>query len=66
MPVTGISNRGLAAITFLVLVLWGCIFAERLIVRHARHQADELIRTRGPAPVRFLTPEPARDILRTA
>ena len=54
MPLTGISNRGLLVIAFLVVILWGCIFAQHAIVRQARQETLMLLRSRRPAvPVKM-------------
>lgn len=52
MPLTGISNRGLLLIASLVAILWAVIFAERAIIRQARHQTELLLRSRPTVPVR--------------
>ncbi|GEM_PF-6433734 len=56
MHLTGISNRGLAVITLLVAILWGCIFAERAIIRNAREQTDLLLHSRRMVPVKYEQP----------
>lgn len=48
MPLTGISNRGLMLIATLVTILWGCLIAERAIVRQASQETDQVLRS---APV---------------
>ena len=65
MPVTRITNTGLSAITVLVVILWGCLIAERAIVRRANIQARqakigiELLRLqRAAVPVRCCCPLP--------
>ena len=45
MPLTGISNRGLILIAVLVALLWGCLLAERLIVRQASQETEVLLRS---------------------
>ncbi len=52
MTLTGISNRGLLVITVLVAILWGCILAERAIVRHAREETELFLRFHGSVPVK--------------
>ena len=52
MTLTGISNRGLLIITVLVAILWGCILAERAIVRQAREETELQLRSRGSVPVK--------------
>jgi len=52
----GISNRGLAAIAVLVCVLWGCIFAERLIVRRAIEATEIVLHSRPTVPVKYERP----------
>ena len=44
MPVAGITGRGLTAIAVAVVLLWGCLIAERLIVRHANLEAARAVR----------------------
>jgi hypothetical protein len=56
MAVTGISNRGLATIAVLVSILWGCIFAERAIVRRAYEETQEVLHSRPEIPVRAHPP----------
>jgi len=51
MKLTGISNRGLIVISFLVAILWACIITERSIVQQARQETDALLRSRQTAPV---------------
>lgn len=64
MTLTGISKGGLLLITLLVLILWGCIFAERAIVNEARRETMMVLRSRGQAvPVRYeqrSQPKPGR------
>jgi hypothetical protein len=57
MRLTGISNHGLAVITVLVVVLWGCIVAERTIRREARDQTLWMLRSNG-AVKPILAPAP--------
>jgi hypothetical protein len=35
MPVAKITGQGLWAIAFSVVLLWSCLFGERLMLRHA-------------------------------
>jgi hypothetical protein len=56
MPLTGISNRGLALIALLVVVLWGCIFAERAIVRQAYEETQNVLRSQPVVPVKQQRP----------
>src|ERR1700739_3949044 len=51
MRLTGISNHGLLVIAALVMILWGCIFAERAITRQAREETLLFLRSRGTAPL---------------
>ncbi len=53
MTLTGISGRGLAVIAMLVAILWGCIFAERAIIRQARQETLQLRRSRPVTPVLY-------------
>ena len=50
MRLSAISNRGLLVISMLVMVLWGIIVAERVIVREAQREHYEFLRTK-PAVV---------------
>ena len=52
MRLFGISNHGLLAIAVLVAILWGCIFAERAIIRQAREETLMFLRSRGATPVK--------------
>ncbi len=48
MSATSISKRGLALIALLVVVLWGCVWAERLLLVQAKQnlfQAARQVRT---------------------
>lgn len=58
MPLTGISNRGLALIALLVVILWGCIFAERAIVRQAYEETQNVLRSQPVVPVKQQRPTP--------
>ena len=56
MPLTGISNRGLALIAVLVVILWGCIFAERAIVRRAYEETQNVLRSQPEVRVKQQRP----------
>ena len=56
MPLTGISNRGMALIAVLVAILWGCIFAERAIVRRAYEETQDVLRSQPEVRVRQQRP----------
>jgi hypothetical protein len=56
MPLTGISNRGLALIAVLVVILWGCIFAERAIVRQAYEETQNVLRSQPEVRVKQQRP----------
>ncbi len=45
MALTGISNRGLLAIAFLVAILWGCILGARVTERRAIEETEALLRS---------------------
>ncbi len=44
MTIARISGPGLAAIAVAVALLWGCLVAERLIVRRANYEAGRTLR----------------------
>ena len=53
MKVTGITNQGLTAISLLVLLLWGVIFAEQTLVSQAARDYQDFRRSQPAAsPVR--------------
>jgi len=56
MRLTGISNGGLGVITLLVVILWGCIFTERAILKNAREQTDLFLHSRPIVPVKYDQP----------
>ncbi len=63
MRLIGITNRGLAVISVLVMVLWGLILAERSILRQARQDHYEFQRSHPiaapherPLPVEYNYP----------
>ena len=58
MKLFGISNRGLAVIGILVLVLWGLILAERAVIRQARQDHYEFLLLHPNTPA-ALQPKPA-------
>jgi hypothetical protein len=43
MPLMEISRQGLCSIAVLTGILWGCVFAERLTVAHARADAGRTL-----------------------
>jgi hypothetical protein len=45
MAMARITRQGLTAITFLVVVLWGCFLWEQSTVRQARIQTYRALRT---------------------
>ena len=55
MKLFAITNRGLAVISMLVLLLWGVILAEHAIIRQAQQDHYEFLRSQPVAPV---TPGP--------
>ena len=55
MKLFAITNRGLAVISLLVMLLWGVILAERSIIRQAQRDHYEFLRSQPAAPV---TPGP--------
>ena len=55
MKLFAITNRGLAVISLLVMLLWGVILAERSIIRQAQQDHYEFLRSQPAAPV---TPGP--------
>jgi hypothetical protein len=55
---TGISNQGLAIITLLVAVLWGCILTERTIRRQALEETLILLRSNRGTTLPTKTPAP--------
>ena len=59
MPLTGISNRGLALIALLVVILWGFIFAERAIVRQAYEETQTVLRSQPVVRVKQQRPTPS-------
>ena len=56
MPLTGISNRGMALIAVLVIILWGCIFAERAIIRRAYEETQNVLRAQPEIRVKQQRP----------
>jgi hypothetical protein len=38
MPIAKITTSGLSSIALLVVLLWGCIVGEHMIVRRANHE----------------------------
>jgi hypothetical protein len=59
MPLTGISNHGLAVIAILVAILWGCILTERVIRRRAREETRILLRMQSSRSVPSRAPAPS-------
>ena len=57
MKLFGISNRGLAVIGILVLVLWGVILAERAVIQQAREDHHEFLQSHPNTPT-ALRPQP--------
>ena len=55
MKLFAITNRGLAVISLLVMLLWGVILAERSIIRQAQQDHYEFLRSQPAAPA---TPGP--------
>jgi len=43
VPIAKITGQGLAAIALLVALLWGCLIAERRIVRQANAGRDRAL-----------------------
>jgi len=43
MPLMEISRQGLCSIAVLTGILWGCVFAERLTLAHARADAGHAL-----------------------
>ena len=57
MKLFAISNRGLAVIGALVMLLWGVIFAERVVIQQAQRDQYEFLQSR-PHRGRDATPRP--------
>ena len=57
MKLFEISNRGLAVIGVLVLVLWGVILAERAVIEQAREDHYEFLQSHPDTP-NALRPQP--------
>lgn len=57
MKLFEISNRGLAVIGVLVLVLWGLILAERSVIEQAREAHYEFLQSHPDTPT-ALRPQP--------
>jgi hypothetical protein len=57
MKLFEISNRGLAVIGVLVLVLWGVILAERAVIEQAREAHYEFLQSHPDTPT-ALRPQP--------
>ena len=62
MKVTGITNQGLTAISLLVLLLWGVIFAEQVLVSQAEHDYQDFRRSQPAASPAGERPIPAQMI----
>ncbi len=72
MKVIGITNQGLTAISLLVLLLWGAIFAEQVLVSQAERDYQDFRHSQPaaspvgerPIPARRMTPlvEPIDDL----
>lgn len=58
MKLFEISNRGLAVIGILVLVLWGLILAERAVIEQAREDHYEFLQSNPDTPT-ALRPQPS-------
>lgn len=41
MRIAGITRQGLAAMTVAVALLWSCLVAERVMLRHARRELTQ-------------------------
>ena len=50
MRLIGISNQGLIAISFLVAMLWGLIFAEQRFIHRAQQDYREALRSLPSSP----------------
>ena len=50
MKLIGISNQGLIAISFLVAMLWGLIFAEQRFIHRAQQDYREALRSLPGSP----------------
>ncbi len=50
MRLIGISNQGLIAISFLVAMLWGLIFAEQRFIHRAQRDYREVLRSLPGSP----------------
>ena len=57
MKLFEISNRGLAVIGLLVLILWGVILAERAVIEQAREDHYEFLQSHPNSP-NALRPRP--------
>ena len=72
MKAIGITNQGLTAISLLVLLLWGVIFAEQTLVSQTerdyqdfrRSQPDASPADERPVPAQRMTPvvDPLEDL----
>jgi hypothetical protein len=52
MKIAAITREGLAAIAVLVALLWGCLGGERLYVRQANRNLENVILKRTAAPMK--------------
>jgi hypothetical protein len=43
MPLMKITGQGLCSIAALTALLWGCLFAEKLTIAHARADGDRAL-----------------------
>ena len=62
MKVIGITNQGLTAISLLVLLLWGVIFAEQVLVSQAERDHQDFRRSQPAASPADERPIPAQRI----
>ncbi len=60
MRVIGITNQGITAISLLVLLLWGVIFAEQVLVSQADRDYQDFRRSQPAASPAAERPIPAQ------
>ena len=63
MKLIGITNQGLTAISMLVLLLWGVIFAEQVLVSQADRDYQDFRRSQPSASPAGERPIPARRMI---
>ena len=63
MKVIGITNQGLTAICLLVLLLWGVIFTEQVLVSQAERDYQDFRRSQPAASPADERPIPAQRMI---